>query len=526
MKKIILIILVTNFLNAFCSISSYTIDSDTVKVTSLFSPPSNQNVGCYRIPVIATAPNGDLIAAIDQRVPSCGDLKWNQDINIVIRRSTDMGKTWSNLETIVDYPFGESASDPSIIVDAMKNTIFLFFNYMNHKSEPNIYYFRVIKSFDNGKTWSTPQDITSQISKPEWTNNFKFITSGNGIQTHSGTLLHTIVNLENGLYVFGSSDHGLTWFLIDTKIFPGDESKIVELPDGKWMINSRVNGLGYRYIHISDNDGKIWTSKVDSSLIDPGCNGSILSYSYFYKGENKNMLVFANPKSSTDRKNLTIRVSKDDGQTWSDGKTIYAGSSAYSSICILKNGEIGLLFEIDDYSDNVFASFSMEYIDNELNSSQNFQDKAFKLTDTNVHKGDSCYVFPLYALCHGPVCPETLKLCDSIALFLINNPSVIIEIQSHTDCRDIALKNDTLTFRRVLQLKNLILEKYPIDPNRIQLKGCGERYPRVVNEEIHQKFPFLPVGQILDETFIDTIKNKDELEEAHDLNRRTLIIVK
>lgn len=358
----ILIVLLINFFNTFCLTLSSQNDCDSIKLTSLFSTAVDQNVSCYRIPVIATAPNGDLIAAIDQRVPSCGDLKWNQDINIVIRRSTDQGKTWSNLESIVDYPLGESASDPSIIVDAMKNTIFLFFNYMNHKSEPNTYYFRVIKSTDNGKTWSTPQDITTQISKPEWTKSFKFITSGNGIQTQSGTLLHTIVNLENGLHVFGSSDHGLTWFLIDTKIFPGDESKIVELPDGKWMINSRVNGFGYRYVHISDDHGKSWTSKVDTSLIDPGCNGAILSYPYQMKGESKNMLIFANPKSSKDRINMTVRISYDDGRTWSDGKTIYAGSSAYSSLCILKNGDIGLFFEKDDYSENVFVRFTLEWL--------------------------------------------------------------------------------------------------------------------------------------------------------------------
>ncbi|MBP1673233.1 MAG: OmpA family protein [Bacteroidetes bacterium] len=153
------------------------------------------------------------------------------------------------------------------------------------------------------------------------------------------------------------------------------------------------------------------------------------------------------------------------------------------------------------------------------------QHKAFQLTDTNVQKGDSCYVFPNFSLCERPVCSETLKLCDSIAQFLINNPSVVLEIQMHTDCRDIGSKNDTLTFKRVLQLKNLILENSTIDSNRIHLNGCGERVPRLVTNEINQLYPFLPIGQILDESFIETIKNKKELEKVHDLNRRTLIIV-
>ena len=60
----------------------------------LFNKSMNDSVSCYRIPAIVTAPNGDLVAAIDERVPSCGDLKWSNDINIVIRRSSG---PWANL---------------------------------------------------------------------------------------------------------------------------------------------------------------------------------------------------------------------------------------------------------------------------------------------------------------------------------------------------------------------------------------------------------------------------------------------
>jgi sialidase-1 len=84
---------------------------------------------------LTTAPNGDIIAAIDERVPSCGDLKWSKDINIVIRRSSDNGKTWSAIEKIVDFPLGRSASDPSLIVDGITKEIFLFYNYMDLDKE-------------------------------------------------------------------------------------------------------------------------------------------------------------------------------------------------------------------------------------------------------------------------------------------------------------------------------------------------------------------------------------------------------
>lgn len=270
---------------------------------SLFNTKMKECVACYRIPALAKATNGDLIAAIDERVPSCGDLRHSADINIAIRRSED-----------------------------------------------------------NGKTWSEPVDITQQISKPEWHKNFKFITSGEGIQIHSGKLLHTLVNLENGLVLFGSDDHGKTWYLIDHPLKPADESKVVELANGTWMVNSRVNGLGCRYVHTSDDEGKTWSSRPDSVLIDPSCNAAILNYPYKIEGEIKNILIFSNLVSKNNRENLSVRYSLDNGTTWSDPKTIYAGSAAYSSLCILQNGDIGLFFEKDDYSDNVFTSFSLEWL--------------------------------------------------------------------------------------------------------------------------------------------------------------------
>jgi len=330
----------------------------------LFNTSMQDSVSCYRIPSLVTAPNGDLLAAIDERVPSCGDLKWSDDINIVLRRSNDNGQTWTPIESIVDFPLGKSASDPSMIVDKMTKEIFLFYNYMDHDKEKDVYYLHVIKSKDNGKTWSDPKDITSQITKPEWHNDFKFITSGRGIQTRSGKLLHCLVNLDNGMHLFGSDDHGNSWFLIDNPIQPANESKVVELVGGKWMVNSRINEKGLRYVHTSSDSGKKWWSKADSSLIDPGCNASIIRYTSIKDGYKRNRLLFSNAKMQGERKNLTVRISYDEGLTWSEGKTIYPGGSAYSSLTILDNGDIGLLFEKDDHKENVFVRFSLAWLTN------------------------------------------------------------------------------------------------------------------------------------------------------------------
>ncbi len=341
---------------------NFKIADGVIQHQDLFNTTMNRDVSCYRIPALATAPNGDLIAAIDERVPSCGDLKWSKDINIVIRRSSDNGRTWSAIEKIVDFPLGKSASDPSMIVDAVTNEIFLFYNYMDLDKEKDVYYLHVVKSVDNGKTWSKPEDITPQIAKEEWHNDFKFITSGRGIQTRSGTLLHCMVNLNNGLHVFGSKDHGKSWFFIDTPISPADESKIMELANGDWMINARANKEGKRYVHISKDEGKSWETRPEPALIDPGCNASIVRYTSIEDGYKKNRLLFSNAKSEKGRVNMTVRISYDEGETWSEGKTIYKGESAYSSMTILKNGDIGLFFEQDDYQKNPFVSFSLKWL--------------------------------------------------------------------------------------------------------------------------------------------------------------------
>ncbi len=258
-----------------------------IQVHDLFNASMNESVSCYRIPAIVTAPNGDLVVAIDERVPSCQDLRGSGDINIVIRRSSDNAKSWSEIERIVDFPVGKSASDPSLIVDEVTGEIFLFYNFMDLHVEKDVYYLHVLKSTDNGKSWNKSEDITSQITKPEWHNDFKFITSGRGIQTSTGKLLHCMVNLDSGLRLFGSDDHGKSWYFIDTPIKPGNESKVVELKDGSWMINSRSNGKGMRFVHVSTDQGATWCTRAEPNLIDPGCNGSIIRYTSTENGEKK-----------------------------------------------------------------------------------------------------------------------------------------------------------------------------------------------------------------------------------------------
>ncbi len=299
----------------------------------------------FRIPALVTAANGDLIAACDARRRSSRDLIWERDIDIVVRRSPDNGKTWSDMETVCDHGDGRPASDPSLVLDRTTGEIFCFYNYMDQDKAPKEFRLYVQSSRDNGGTWGKARDITDEIAKPEWKMDFKFITSGRGIQRRSGELMHTLVNLKNGLHLFGSRDHGRTWRLIDVPIRPANESKVVEVAGGALMVNSRVSGRGCRWVHRSTDDGASWESEARPDLVDPGCNASIIRYTSKADGYAKDRLLFCNASSADGRKNLAVRISYDEGRTWSDGKVIDAGPSAYSSLTICRDGSIGVLYE-------------------------------------------------------------------------------------------------------------------------------------------------------------------------------------
>ncbi len=320
----------------------------------------DNGIASYRIPAIVTAPNGDLVAACDARMRNAGDLDRAKEINISIRRSTDGGKTWTDPVYSYEWPWTDeehwAGSDPSMIVDTKVKKIFLFYNVWESKKQWGIYKFYVQESSDNGKTWSKPRDISEDIAFPEWPfgklrnkGGFIFISSGTGIQTKDGTLLHTLVHVGDGNALFGSTDHGKTWKPIGTPAKNGDECKVVELNNGSWMINSRWKGGG-RQIHVSKDKGNTWESYYDTNLQDPQCNAQIMRVG--------KVLLFSNCKAGN-RSNLHLRASKDDGKTWTDGILVHQGGAAYSDITILKDKKtVGILYENGGNSVNsiVFAT--------------------------------------------------------------------------------------------------------------------------------------------------------------------------
>jgi sialidase-1 len=310
----------------------------------------------YRIPAIVTAMNGDLVAVIDARRKSTADMQHVRDIDIAIRRSSDNGNTWTETEFVTDFPDGQVGSDPALIVDKQTGEIFCFYNYLDHDLEINKtrpsrtavnYRHYVQSSKDHGKTWSKPKDIRDDIMpKGVKERDFVFITSGSGVQTSSGALIHTICHVGKGGYLFGSNDHGKTWKALETASYaPANENKFLELSDGRWMINARSNGNKARYIHVSKDKGKSWESYKDTNLPDPGCNAEPIIYTLKMDGYAKNRLLFVNSHSTKGRKNLVLSLSYDDGKTWTHKKCLEKGAAGYSTITICKNGDIGIFFE-------------------------------------------------------------------------------------------------------------------------------------------------------------------------------------
>ena len=162
-----------------------------------------------------------------------------------------------------------------------------------------------------------------------------------------------------------SDDHGQTWLRGAQVNGNTDESQAVELSDGTLMLNCRSNrGRGCRYVALSRDGGQTWVEeKDDTALPEPVCQGSILREPQPAAEGTKPRLVFVNPTRG--RTNLTVRVSADDGKTWSAGRTIQSGPAAYTGMAFLKDGTIGVLYEagkVHPYEKTTFARFNVEWL--------------------------------------------------------------------------------------------------------------------------------------------------------------------
>jgi sialidase-1 len=338
----------------------------------------------YRIPGLVTSNKGTLIAFCDARVKKRGDPPNN--IDLVMKRSTDGGKTWSPLKTLVDVGEG-AAADSCGLVDRQSGTIWIFSVYCPEgvgSSNAAVglsgatFNYKGIKSDDDGETWSEPIDITPMVKKPEWSAGSTGV--GKGIQMRSGRLIlpryyadyhrpgHTGGDeaAYAASFVNYSDDHGQTWKIGDEVPTGGktNECQVAELSDGSLVINMRGTIGNHRKIARSRDGGLTWSDVVeDATLIEPRCQGSTESFTDTISHD-KNRLLFANP-ASLERKNMTVRLSYDDGHTWPIARQLHAGPSAYSCLTVLPDMTAGCLYERGDqnpYERITFARFNVQWL--------------------------------------------------------------------------------------------------------------------------------------------------------------------
>ena len=342
--------------------------------------PNSNGFPCVRIPAIIKAPNGDLLAFWDGRPSGCPDAP--AQTSIVMRRSTDGGTTWENAiipapkavpSKIVTDTQGhptkyDGYTDPSLVVDYITGKIFLF-AVLTHgaglhgglsPANPLDMKAAYFVTEDNGHTWMGPVDVTQAFVDEEPNSYGRWASAGQGIQlttqTYKGRLIVPFVDVVStgsgrtfkavNLY---SDDHGQTWKAGQGVHNNMDENKIVELSDGRIILNSRRSDrIKNRWVAISKDGGHSYTEvRADTSLIDPNNNASILRAfpEALATDPASKILLFSNTRSTDTRTQGAVSVSYDEGQTWTSYRIFRSGTLQYTTMVNLGNGEYGMLIE-------------------------------------------------------------------------------------------------------------------------------------------------------------------------------------
>ena len=322
----------------------------------------------YRIPALVKANDGALVAIADKRGDALGDLP--NIITIVSKRSTDGGKTWSDMsivaqgDTVAKCGYGDAV----VIADEVKGNLVAVFSGNNglwQSNEASLSRTYTSISTDNGKSWNPVVDITDQVYGGVYGTGTRyglFTGSGSGIQlkqgAHAGRLMLVVAARNDASwggtmsnFAIYSDDGGQTWQASkNAACTNGDEAKVVELPNGHILMSIRNRAKQHRLFSLSTDGGETWSEpKVNTTLQDPACNGDIIAYQH--KG--KNYLLHSLPASPTTRENVTVYVSSDNGETWQPKRRIFNGYSAYSSLQVLDDGTIGIIVEEGKWDGNL-----------------------------------------------------------------------------------------------------------------------------------------------------------------------------
>ena len=346
----------------------------------------NDGYHTYRIPALLVTQEGTLLAFCEGRKSGRGD---SGNIDLLLKRSEDAGQTWSPQQVVWDDG-GNTCGNPCPVQDRETGTIWLLLTW-NHgqdrESEIKKNTSRdtrrvfVAHSTDDGHTWSKPREITATTKRPEW----RWYATGPGIgiqlerDPHAGRLLvpcdHSLVTPDDptgyNSHVIYSDDHGRTWQLGGTIRPAVNECQVVELADETLMMNMRNYDRTQttRAVATSTDGGLTWSEiHHDAALVEPICQASFIRYTTTARND-RNRLLFSNPGHGErgKRRDMTVRLSYDEGRTWPIHRLLWPGPAAYSCLGVLPDGQIACFFEggrENPYEKIIFARFSRQWLTN------------------------------------------------------------------------------------------------------------------------------------------------------------------
>ncbi|MCH2211322.1 MAG: glycoside hydrolase [Fuerstiella sp.] len=332
-------------------------ESPTFEEQTLFQS-GTEGYYCYRIPSLLMTKHGTILAFAEARKLGCRD---HGDIDLVVKRSFDSGKTWSSMQVIADDG-NHTMGNPCPVVDRSTGTIWLPCCRTNRE-------ILVMKSTDDGKTWLETVNIKVQTANPAW--HWLGTGPGHGIQLSNGRLVipcwadatPNLGEIQQSFALY-SDDAGASWTAgtaLESNM--SDECEVVELEDRSLYMNARSRqGKHQRAYAFSQNGGETWSPiKFDPTLPEPSCQGALVRFTDTNRFERSRILL-SSPAAQNTRSHMTVRLSYDECQSWPVSKIVHEGSSAYSDLTVSADRHILLLYEVDKSSSLTLARFNIQWL--------------------------------------------------------------------------------------------------------------------------------------------------------------------